>query len=525
MTSRPSRSRGGIDAARGGGRGRGDRGRGGFRGGARGGAPGVANGVRATTPKSVPTTESPAWDAIPSANKENESVDTNAGEGAPGGQWGSVIASEVTPNTASEGVKSSLIPDGGPKKTWASMFAKPKPAPAPAPKPEADAPPIEEPELAALTPDMLEPTPPVGIENEGMPEIAPVEPPIDDMTPAITPSKDELTEDNVEHLPDASNRPPPTETAASQVGSTRDIGSATPSVAHQSIAQQPIGRPGLGGFATSALKATNPSGRSASFQRRILEQQEAVVMPDSSHSVDKATVQFGMMGLNGDAVDVDEDREEAETRPQPPQQSPPSQPRASLPPAPRQPPPPESAPEVMPTPKQTHGLPPAPQQPLSQQQQSPNPIGAQLGAQPTQAYNQFGRFGHQPETGAPPQKQYDPFGQQAAQSPLDAYNSVQGQQQAGQSHLGGQSSAQNDYSSYPTSDYQRNAYQTYYNNYGQQHSATQQDAGTTQQRAGSGFGSAPGDSGYGSQAQQVRLVHSFSKSPNFHWETQVLLQY
>ncbi|KAF2096981.1 hypothetical protein NA57DRAFT_57592 [Rhizodiscina lignyota] len=489
-TSRPPRGRGGIEGARGG-RGRGDRARGGFRGGARGATQGAANGVRPAAAKSVPTAESSAWDAIPSANKENETVDNSSTESAPGGQWGSVVASEATPNTASEGAKSALIPDGGPKKTWASMFAKPKPAPAPVPKPEVKPPPIEEPD--PTVPELVEPSPPVEPEIEETTDAALLEPPAEDETPALTPSKDELTEDNVEHVPDYSNKPPSTETAVSQVGSSRDIGSATASIAHQ-----PIARPVLGGFATTALKATTPTGRSASFQRKVMEQQEAVVMPGSSHAVDRATVQFGMMGLNGDALDVDEDREEAETR-QPPQQSPPSQPRASLPPAPRQPPPAESAPEALPTPKQSQGLPPAPQQPLSQQQQqSPNPIGAQLGGQ--HAYNQFGRYGQQ-ETAAPPQKPYDPFGQQASQSPLDAYNPSTQAQQAGQSQLGGQSTAPNDYSSYQTSDYQRNAYQNYYGNFGQQHGAAQQDAGTAPQRSGSGFGSAPGDSGYGSQAQ------------------------
>ena len=146
----------------------------------------------------------------------------------------------------------------------------------------------------------------------------------------ITPPKDDLTEDNLEHLPDTS-RPALTETSASTVASSRDIGASTPS------AGMPSQRTLPGGFATSAYRAAAAAqGRSASFQRKIMEQQEAVVMP-SNHAVDRAAVQFGSMGLNGDpdSVDVDEDREEAETRTQPPQHSPTSQPRAALPPAPR----------------------------------------------------------------------------------------------------------------------------------------------------------------------------------------------
>lgn len=496
-TSRPPRGRGAADTVRGA-RGRPDRGRGGFRGGARGGAQTAANGARsASGAVSIPTAESSAWDAIPDVNDSAATVGSS-GEGAPGGQYGSVIASDTTPNTASEGTKSSLIAGGAPKKTWASMFATPKPPPVA--KVDGKPPQVkaleQQQHAAADTSASVETT-------AGTIGSANADPAVDTAVPVITPSKDELTEENIEHLPDYSSKAPMTETAASQVGSSHDIGSATPS-----LAQQPIGstRPAMGGYATSATKAMAGTGRSASFQRRVQEQEQSLVMP-GQHAMDRVGVQFGMMGLNGDALEVDEDREDAETRPQAPPLSPPTQPRASLPPAPRQPPPAENAPETMPTPKQAPGLPPVPQQ-LSQQQSSPNPIGAQImsqqGSQGSQGYNRYGGLG-QPaaatETGAPPQRGYDPFGQPANQTPLDAYNPQQGQQ--GQAQLGGQTSGPGDYSAYYASEQQRSQYQNYYGgSYGQQH-AGQQDAGSAQQRTGSALGSAPGDAGYSAHSQQV----------------------
>ena len=76
-----------------------------------------------------------------------------------------------------------------------------------------------------------------------------------------------------------------------------------------------------------------------------------------NREVDRAAVQFGAFNLNGSGdEDVDGDREEPETRAQPPQHSPVAHPRASLPPAPQQP---ASVPETFPTPKQSAGLPAA----------------------------------------------------------------------------------------------------------------------------------------------------------------------
>lgn len=506
----------GSDSIRGRGRGT-DRGRGGFRGGNRGGA---ANGTRAAGASSIPTTESPAWD-VPAPVESNEAAQP--------------------PAAAEPEAAKPVVPAAPAKKTWASMFAPvpkpaaPKPVAKPTPPPEEPVPvPVEAPanevpqETAAEAEDL--PIPPVA--DEIVEESPAVVEDTSNLTPekvqdstgpeiSLTPSKDELTKDNVEHLPDES-QPPPTETAASTVASSKDIGSlasvATPlGTPHQT----PIGRPALGGFQTSAFKATAAANRSASFQRKILEQQEAVVMP-GKHAVNQAAVQFGSLGLNGDvdadSLDVDEDREEAETRTQPPQHSPVAQPRASLPPAPRQAAPTEPQAQEVPTPtKQAPGLPPPPQQlPLSQQS-PPASIAAQAmqnqGSQSNQPYHQFGRYpqaGIQPEATAQQQKAYDPFGQQAPQPSQYDYPG----QQHNQSHsqIGGFSSAPDAFASqYSTSDQQRLAYQQYYGGaYGQQGTPSQQEAGSAQQRTGSGFGSGPNDSAFAqSQPQQV--------SPNPRW--------
>ncbi|KAI9815280.1 MAG: RNAPII degradation factor [Pycnora praestabilis] len=532
---RGGRGRGGFEGGRGG-RGRGvDRGRGTGRGG-RGGSIPSSNGIRQSNPtlgsseivtegnkESIPTEESSAWETIPAKVDSSESIwdqpPANTGSGDSSG--GSVVPSDTTPGAASEGQKSSLIPNGA-KKSWASFFAKPV-APVlskvPLPQVDQDIPSESAQELNASDLEQTEPEslppPLVGSEPSatgestpvGTPAIIPSEPALE-----ITPSKDELTEINLEQVLDTSI-PPATATAASTVASSR-VGSATPLTA---IQQPPLPRPPMGGFATSAYKATGTPGRTSSFQRRVLDQQEAVVMP-GKHAVDRAAVQFGSMGMNGgsDDLDVDEEREEAETRAQPPQHSPIAQPRASLPPAPQSlsglPQQPEM--ESMQT-RQAPGLPPAPQQQqqsIAQLQSPQPPVGPQVmshqNSQGSHQYGQFGRYGQQPlqqDQSAPTQKSYDPFGQQAsqAQSHQTQYDGYSGQsqaqtqsqpQQSAQSHLGGFSSAPSDYSAYYTSDQQRNAYQNYYGStYGQQGGQNQQDAGTTQQRSASGFGGATAD--------------------------------
>ena len=419
----------------------------------------------------------------------------------------------VTPSEAApppqppvtETMKPSLRPDG--TRSWASML-KPSPKRKVTPiskstddTPSQSAPPPEIPptddaafEQPEATTSTFEETTPREVEVPASPSLPPSEPIVD-----LTPSKDQLTESNLEQVPDVSEHIA-TATAASTIG-TNDPRSITGIATPVHASQQPPSavRPVLGGFATSALKATTSAGRSASFQRRVKEQQEAVVMP-GNHAVDRAAVQFGSMGLGGsnDDLDVDEEREEAETRTQPPQHSP-IAPKASLPPVPQQP-----VTDPLPTTRPAPGLPPASQQP-SQTAQPEQQTSQQLG-QSGYAFNQFnslyGAPGSQAESTTPATKAYEPFGQQApqqsgGQQPFDGYPAhsqtpSQQSQAAHQSQIGGFSSSANDYSSYYTSDSQRNAYHNLYGSFGQQ-SQTPQDAGTTQQRGASAFGTTGAD--------------------------------
>lgn len=525
--ARGGRGRGGIEGTRGA-RGRGsDRGRGAFRGGRGGHA--TTNGTTAAT-ASVPTTEASAWaDTTTAATNESswDSAPVDTTTEAAGSTWDT-----AAPATAaqSEAAKSSVIPDGGAKKTWASMLA-PKPAPAPAKKAPAQEPAtaevatpavqtsekLVEPEVQASAPTIEEPPQ----EAPATLEPAPPEAPSgstngEDL--AIVPSKDPLTEENVEHLPDDSTAPA-TQTVASTTGSV-DPRNLTPLPGQQA----PIGRPPAGGYATTAYRATGQPGRSASFQRRVQEQQEAVVMP-GHNAVDRAAVQFGSMGLNGElGPDVDEDREEPETR-QAPQHSPPSQPRTSLPPAPRHlaTAHDQGMPEALPTPKQAPGLPPASQQ--NQQQMQEATLAPGIPNEPTQMNQNFGQYGRYGQQGMQPepigqqqQKPYDPFSHQAQASSYDHFGS-QGQQapqqpsQQSQSGFGGLSSAPDSYSNYYTADQQRNAYNQYYGGAGygpqdvrSQISHGQQDAGMGQQRSTSGFGAGPSESAFSQAPQQVSIL-------------------
>ena len=530
---RGGRGRGSFEGTRGA-RGRGsDRGRGGFRGGRGGHA--TTNGASAAA-ASVPTTEAAVWAETTNAGATENSWDTAPADSTKevaGGTW------DTAPSTTSavpEAAKSSVIPDGGAKKTWASMLA-PKPAPvpakkAPAPEPvpvEVAPPAVAEPEKS-IDPAPLPPAPAIEGTAPDTPSTLDTAPP--EMPPdsadgealAIVPSKDPLTEENLEHLPDNSTAPA-TQTVASTTGSI-DPRNLTPLPGQQA----PIGRPPAGGYAATAWRATGQPGRSASFQRRVQEQQEAVVMPGHG-AVDRAAVQFGSMGLNGEpGPDVDEDREEPETR-QAPQHSPPAQPRTSLPPAPRHMATAQDhgMPEALPTPKQAPGLPPASQQ--NQQQMQEATLAPGIPNEPSQMsqnYNHYGRYGHQgmqPEAiGQPQQKPHDPFSQQVQQSSYDHFGS-QGQQapqeqaqQQSQSGFGGLSSAADNYSNYYTADHPRNAYSQYYGGgYGPQDVRSQvgqgqQDAGMGQQRSASGFGAGPNESAFSSQAHpQVSILPSLQQ--------------
>ncbi|KAK5680402.1 RNAPII degradation factor [Elasticomyces elasticus] len=534
-SARGGRGRGTFEGARGG-RGRAtDRGRGSFRGGRGGHA--TTNGTTAEA-SSMPTTESSAWDTpATTETTANGGWDTPAADVAPettadAGQssWDTPATTETAPVAAAV---SSLIPEGV-KKSWASMFSQPKPAPAaPAAKqaPSSSQPPAAEPVASEEVPSAsedstevhhepdIEPEPSLPtIEEpveEHLPEPSPLNPPTTDGEElALAPSQDPLTEANVEHLPDESHAPA-TQTVASTVGSV-DTRNLTP-LPNQQPAPIGTSRPPLGGYATSAYRATGVPGRSASYQRRVQEQQEAVVMP-GHNAVDRAAVQFGSMGLNGDAgSDVDEDREEPETQ-QALQHSPPSQPRTSLPPVQRQTQE-TTRPEGLPTPKQAPGLPPASHQNQQQQMQESSMAPGLTQDQNTPAFNQYARYDQpgmpQQNPSAQQQKPYDLFSQQAQQSQYDQYGTQQAQQQQqpqqaqqpSHSGFGGMSSAPNEYQSYYTSnEQQRNAYNQYYGaNYGPQDARSQaagsQEAGIGQQRSTSGFGGAP-ESAYNGQGQQ-----------------------
>jgi hypothetical protein len=451
-TSRPARGRG-TDNTRGRARGdRGGRGRGATRGTAR--------------------TESTA---------QNPSTSWGDSEGWSGAAGDDSLASGAADKSTAPATKQSekapvAAPAGPPKKTWASMFAQPKSAP---PKPKSADPPISAPAATDAAPIALSDISGEYVEvshddatieddDSATPEqsTATLH---EDSTIDLPPSKDKLTEDNVEHLPDSSG-PAPVGTAASTVESSRG-----PDSTAASIVTPAVPRAAIGGYAASALKATTGGQtRSASFQRRLLEQQEAVVMP-SKHAVDRAAVQFGSLGLNGESAEAEDEREQVETRAQPPQHSPTVAPRASLPPAPKA----ETAPEAVIKP--APGLPPAPSKDAFASQSNPAPVGTQPIGQPAgQGYNSFGRYGQSQDA----QKAHDPFGSQTQGLP-SAYESYSGtsqapsQSQQATSQLG---STANDYSAY----YDRSQYNQYYG-FGQQGAGQE----TT---ARAGFGASGADS-------------------------------
>lgn len=347
--------------------------------------------------------------------------------------------------------------------------------------------------------------PPAPVETVETPPVEVVAPPKEPEIP-IPPTKDALTEDNLEQLPDDSG-PAPTATAASTAANSWD----PRSTASTPYSTQPQAvRPPTSGFQASALKATGTSGRTSSYQRRVLDQEEPVRMP-SNREVDRTAVQFGSLNMNGsENDDVDGDREEAETRTQPPQHSPVA-PRAALPPAPEQATP---APETFPTPKQTAGLPAttgAPGLP------SPAPLpGAQNASQPgPQGNAQFNEYGRYPQAGSQgqsslPQKPYDAFSQQApsTQSPFEGYPNQNSQSQT-QPQSGAFSSAPNEYSQYYTADpQQRNAYNSYYNGqYGSQQGAPGgQEGPASQQRSYSGYNGPQVENAQSAQPAQSRYA-------------------
>lgn len=418
---RGGRGRGGFEGR---GRARGDRGRGG-----RGGRAGAhTNGTRAEKPVATTT--------------DTKEVSASAQEAGAG------TKPEATTDgdTATDGVKENAkelpkLPEGT-KKGWASLFAKPTPPPAPKKAPPPAAPAPEKPAEPAPEKKPEEPTPvPPPAEKAPEEQAPPPAEPQPEAPPSetATPPKDDLTKTNLEQVPDVS-APPATATAASTVASTQETNNVPAATTTPARTAAPSG------YATAAHKATTGTGRVQSLQRRVMEQQEAVVMP-ANHAVDRAAVQFGSMGLNGDAeADIDEEREEAETRAQPPQHSPVA-PRASLPPSTQ--PPAETAAVSRPAP----GLPPAPQATSAET-----------------SFNDFGRYGEA-------QKPFDPFTQPVTQPQPQIQEpfSNQAPTQPAVTTTG------SEYSPFYAADQQRLPY-NYYGTYGQS-----QDA-TVAQRAAAGFG-------------------------------------
>ncbi|KAK6379225.1 RNAPII degradation factor [Exophiala oligosperma] len=438
------------------------RGRGGFEGRGRGrGAERGARGGRggksvAQTNGTKDTKATDSWDNVASTQTgEASGLDTvpaNGDSATATDDWArepgkdaltSLQTEEPKPASAAAPSTASTAKPGG----WAGLFAKPPPAPkqAPAPPPSVPKPEAQpaEPEIvvgseAAQTEPAL-PPPIEAVPSEGGPSELPSAP-HSDTGKDLTPGKDELTEKNLEKLPDTSH-PVASATAASTVASTQD-----PLAAHDG--GKPVLRPGMSGYAATALKATSGGSRSASYARKVMEQQEAVVMP-GHQAVEKAAVQFGKLGLNApDDVDVDEEREEPETRTQLPDDSPVA-PRASLPPslpeAQQQTPSVQAQAPVDTQPitqRQAPGLPPVPQQP-----QQPSP-------QSSSAYADQYRYGQG--------QKYDPFGQQTQSAQVQSQEPFSGQV-PGQP---GATASQNDYSAY----YGRDAY-NYYGSYGQGHDA------------------------------------------------------
>jgi hypothetical protein len=459
----------GSDAPRGRGRGA-ERGRAG-----RGrGASAAVNGAKKTAPTSTTVDSNTmadndvSWDTP----AEKTTQDAKAGSVSPDrGSWEVVTPSEAVPPTPDPA--KTKKPDG--TRSWASML-KPTPKPKPAPAKAKAAP------VPAADPVAKDATgvPAAGDTEIGKPPAVAISKPDVQRSPSlpasdgvvnVEPSHDELTKTNLDQVQDVST-PAPGETVASNAG-TDQRGTGTPSHATQ---QQTINRPGLGGFATTAQKAASGSTRSSSYQRRVKDQQEAVVMP-GNHAVDRTAVQFGSLGLGQE--DLDDEREEPETRAQPPQSSP-IAPRASLPPA-------QQAINADTTPtSRPPGLPAITQAPVDAA--PTQPAGANYG------YNQFSNiYGSTTQGDATVQtKQYEPLGQ-GQHAGVQGFDNYPAHSQAGQQMHGhaAYSSAGSEYPSYYSADNQR-AYQNYYG-YGHQIQPQPHETAAAQQKMGTGFGGANGD--------------------------------
>jgi hypothetical protein len=509
---------------------------------------------------SVPTEESNGW-----GTTDNTSSAWGATDNATPAWSSQDTSDKPTPTPAAaapappQPTAAPIAPAAPAKQTWASMLRKstepPKPAPKPidaaepkpaepieplppapvelaAPEPEVEAPaPESEPEQAepeTVEVEQQQPEPESEPLVEDVPVSAVIEPEI-----ALPPPKDQLTQSNLEQVLDVSH-PVLTETAASTAADSWDPRGASTSVVATPLSvtqgQQPP-KPSAtpsSGYATSALKATTErTVRTPSFARRVLDQEEAVRMP-GNREVDGAAVQFGAFNL-GDEADADDDVEEhrgepAETRAQPPADSPIAHPRTALPPVqpaasvpdafgaqkPTSALPTPSAPAAAPTGPSATTAPVVPSGPAAHQHAAAPTV-------PSQNPQQFDRFAPPSAANDPYQKPFGAFGQQTPstiaathqqqphQPPIDPY-SHQSQAQVQPNLVA--TSGPNDYSSYATADpHNRNnyLYSGYYNNNNNFHHQGQQDSLGSQNRGGFGGGFNASQESMGGQYPQSGL--------------------
>lgn len=424
-------------------------------------------------------------------------------------------------------------------KTWASMLRQsttpqsiPKPKEAPAQIPTDRVEPVPVAELSEPEPvDTTDETTPVAE------RAVPAEPAVIIPEIALPPSKDELTKTNLEQVVDDS-KPPATATAASTAADSWDprqnLASATATPLSAAQQQHQAQQVNALGFAAAAAKG--PAVRGPAYHRRVLAQEEPVRMP-GGREVDRAAVQFGAFSLADGDEDIDGDREEPQTRAQPPADSPVAPPRASLPPVVQASAVPDSLQQksaaassgtVEPAHKTTVNVTDdgaASAQPAaasaahapgstqsmfssygSNKSQPSAPAhthtAVHIGVTNAQQYGRFGQTAPQDVNAATAaQKPMDPFSQQqssATQPPFEHIATPTSQPQSSQPG-GAFTSAPGDYSSYYTASQQeRNPY----NYYGQQYGHQQQQHGV--QAPQEGLPSHPrGYGGYNAQSDNL----------------------
>lgn len=512
----------------------------------RGGAP--ANGARQSrdlteesTGVTWDTTETEAenkltddgWDHEPEPN-EAVGGDTAVGDTQSG--WGDVP--KATPDKVTP--KNSIIQPGV-KGSWANVLKstplppvlvqkKPPPpkqmSPPPAPQPQVVSEPKElepvveilpapeettsEPSIEPATPEPEEPVILPTVEPELEPEAKqeiPIVPEVKEVVPAL--SQQPLTEVNLEKIEDIAP-PPPTTTQASTIASS----APPPSVGSSVAPPQP--QPTVTTPRAAHAGVVMPKGTPRMYSRRVLDQQEGVVMPSNHGAVEHATLQFGSMGLSGDLDDEDE-VEQAETVSQPPQPSPIAQPVAALPPTGPAQLPVSHAPVTvpLPTPRQAPGLPAHPQAAPQQPSQQPPLAPQNMTQQQQHMSNQYNRYGNLDSQQQPQAKTFETFGapvQQQQSIPQPQSQQAQSQPQPPQSqqhayagyapaqlphqqpsHIGVGVSTTPDQQQQYSNYYDRSqppGFGTLYNSNYMQQGQSQQDAGANQQRASSGLGGA-----------------------------------